>query len=160
MSPFLRLRGAHLTSHPVLEDIVFTMLSLLVLGVALSAIMSPPEPIIAASVAPTGVSASPNHVVLYGTLVDGTGTPISEALIETVYRDGTRVASTTTATDGSWSLRFKDGPQPFTLEVTVYTNGQPVTTTVLVTAQPGLRYGVQMTYTQPSTWVFVPLPGY
>lgn len=160
MSPFLRLRGAHLTSHPVLEDIIFTVLSLFVLGVAITAIVSPPEPTVAATVTPMGVSASPNHVVLYGTLVDAEGRPLSGATVSTEYRDGTRVASTTTAADGSWTLRFKEGPQPFTVTVTVYIDGRPVIGTVDIAAQPGMRYGVQMTFTQPSTFVFVPLPGY
>lgn len=157
MSPFLRLRGAHLTSNPVLEDFVFTLLSLLVIGVALTAVLSPPEPIIAATVTAAGVSASQNHVNLYGTLLDASGAPIAGATITTQYRDGTRVASTSTAADGSWSLRFKDGPQPFSIVITV--PGYPPVSYDMY-ATPGMRYGVQMVFTQPSTWVFVPLPGY
>ena len=39
-------------------------------------------------------------------------------------------------------------------------NGSPVTGTVTVNATPGMDWGIQMVFTQPSSWVFVPLPGY
>jgi len=54
MSPFERLRGVHLTGHPLIEDIVFTILSLLVMAVAISAITAPQEAQIAVAAAPAG----------------------------------------------------------------------------------------------------------
>lgn len=160
MSPFLRLRGAHLTSFPVLEDFVFTALSVIVAVVALSHVLMQPSASIAASVNAAGAAVNPKQVVFYGTLVDASGQPIKNAVIEVQYADGTRVASSRTKADGSWSLQFNDGPAPFTITVTVIENGVPVTGEVQVAATPGMRWGIQMVFTQPSTWVFVPLPGY
>lgn len=160
MSPFLRLRGAHLTSFPVIEDIVFTMLSLLVMVVAVTAIINTPQASIAASVSAQGATVNPKQIAFYGTLVDASGAPIKNADISIRYSDGSQVGSARTKSDGSWSLQFNDGPAPFTITVTTIVNGQPVTGTVDVPATPGQRWGIQMVFTQPSSWVFVPLPGY
>lgn len=160
MSPFLRLRGAHLTSHPVLEDLVFTLLSLAVAVVAITAVASPPEATLAANVNASGVNVNPKQIVFYGTLVDAGGVPISGADIDVMYSDGTRAARARTAKDGSWSTQFVDGPGPYTVVVTVTQNGVTTTSSIDITAEPGKRYGVQMTYAPPSSWVFVPVPGY
>ncbi len=160
MSPFLRLRGAHLTSHPVLEDLIFTVLSLVVAVVAITAVVAPPEASIAANVSTSGVNVNPKQVVFYGTLVDVNGVPIVGADIEILYADGTRVAKSKTMKDGSWSTQFNKGPAPYTIEVTVWENGVANVGTIDIAAEPGMRYGIQMTYAPPSSWVFVPLPGY
>lgn len=160
MSPFLRLRGAHLTSFPVLEDIVFTILSLAVMVVAATAIIGSPQASIAASVNAQGATVNPKQVAFYGTLVDANGVPIKNADISIQYSDGTQVASARTKSDGSWNLQFNDGPAPYTVTVTTVINGQTVTGSVDVPATPGMRWGIQMVFTQPSSWVFVPLPGY
>jgi len=161
MSPFERLRGAHLTSNPLLEDFVFSILSLLVVAVALTAILMPPKASVAAAVTPAGATPNDKQVSMYGTLVDGSGAPIKNAVITVLYSDGTRVGSARTKNDGTWSLQFNEGPAPYTIEVTVYdSSGNPQTGSVDVVAAPGMRWGVRMTFTQPSSWVFVPLPGY
>jgi hypothetical protein len=53
-----------------------------------------------------------------------------------------------------------DGPAPYTITVTVMVDGAPVTGQTIIDASPGMTSGVQMVFTQPSSWVFVPLPGY
>lgn len=160
MSPFLRLRGAHLTAHPLIEDFIFTALSLLVIAVALTAVFSPPEAILAASVNGAGGNVNPKQIAFYGTLVDENGQPIKNAEITISYSDGTKVSVARTKSDGSWSAQFNAGPGPYKVEVTVDINGTPVTGSIDIDASPGMRYGVQMTFAQPSNWVFVPLPGY
>lgn len=160
MSPFLRLRGAHLTSHPVLEDLIFTILSFAVVLVAITAVVSPPEASIAANVNASGVKVNPKQIVFYGTLVDVNGVPISGAEIEILYADGTRVAKSRTDKDGVWTTQFVEGPGPYTIEVSVTENGVTTVGTIEINAEPGMRYGIQMTLAPPSSWVFVPLPGY
>jgi hypothetical protein len=159
MSPFERLRGAHLTGHPVLEDLIFSVLSILVLAVAISAMMAPASGSLTATVT-AAHAAPPNRITMYGTLVDGNGDPISGATISVDYKDGKKAATAVTASDGSWGLSFKDGPGPYLIKVTVMQNGTPVTGQVTIDAAPRLSWGVQMVFTQPSSWVFVPLPGY
>lgn len=161
MSPFERLRGAHLTDHPVLEDLIFSVLSLLVLTIAIMAITSSGHGTLSAVVTPAN-AATPSWktIYLYGTLVDGAGKPISGATVSVDYRDGKKAASTQTATDGTWRVSFMDGPGPYTITVTTMVNGSPVTGTIDITASPNMQWGVQMTFSQSSVWTFVPLPGY
>ena len=104
MSPFERLRGAHLTGHPVIEDLVFSVLSVLVLTVAIVAVTMPSQPTIALAVNPVTGKAAPNEIGMYGTLVEQDGTPIRNALITLRNPSGTIVAWTLTAADGSWDL--------------------------------------------------------
>jgi hypothetical protein len=61
-----------------------------------------------------------------------------------------------TAADGTFTMTFNDGPSPLPVEVRV---GNVVGYTQL-NVLPGYKYGVVMTFVQPSTFVFVPLPGY
>jgi len=162
MSPFERLRGAHLTAHPVLEDLVFSVLSLLVLVVAIVAVSAPlGGSVTAAMAAPK--PATKNHVVFYGTLVNESGRPISGAAVVIRDESGNRMASTTTDSRGEWDVRFKDErnmPKDYTIEVTIQVDGQPVTGSTVVTAQTSMKWGIQLTFTPPASWVFVPLPGY
>lgn len=166
MSPFERLRGAHLTSHPVIEDLIFTLLSLLVVAVAISVLVTPSEPTLALAVQPPGKggggggTVNPKQIELYGSLVDETGAPIKSALIEVEYADGTRVASARTKTDGTFLMQFNEGAAPYTIRVTVVVNGVTVTSSTTMNVAPGMKWGIQMTLSQGSTWVFVPLPGY
>jgi hypothetical protein len=160
MSPRLRLRGAHLTSHPLIEDVVFTVLSFLVLAVAIAAVMSSGRPSLAIAVSAAAQGANPQQIVVYGSLVDGNGEPIKNALIEIQYADGRREGSCRTKNDGTFKTQFNEGPAPYTVVVTVYENGQPITGTCEFNAQPGYCYGIQAVFTPPSTFVFVPLPGY
>lgn len=161
MSPFERLRGAHLTDHPVLEDLVFSLLSIIVLTIAVVAITSSGHGTLSAVVTPAN-AASPTWktIYLYGTLVDERGAPISGATVNVDYRDGKKAATTTTLADGGWRLSFMDGPGPYMITVTTIVNGQPVTGSVNIDASPNMQWGVQMTFTQSTNWVFVPLPGY
>lgn len=162
MSPFERLRGAHLTNHPVLEDLVFSVLSVLVIFVAITAIVAPAT----GSLVVTAMAAKPStpvHVTFYGTLVDEAGQPIPNASVAIKNEDGVTMASDTTDAQGLWDVRFKDErnmPKTYTIEVTVYVNGQPVTGTTEITAYTGMKWGLQMLFSQESTWTFVPLPGY
>jgi hypothetical protein len=162
MSPFERLRGAHLTAHPVLEDFIFSVLSIMVLVVAIVAVAMPQNATVTAAMA-APLPATKNHAVFYGTLVDASGQPIVGAQIVIKDELGNVMASTTSDAAGEWDVRFRDErnmPKTYTLEVTTYVNGQPVTGTTELTASTGKMWGVQLVFTQPSTWVFVPLPGY
>jgi len=161
VSPFERLRGAHLTGHPVLEDFIFSVLSVLVLAVAVTAMFAGAQGTLTATV--TEAHAAPpswKTIALYGTLLDDDGVPVSGATVSVDYRDGKKAAVTTTAADGSWNVSFMDGPGPYTITVTIMQNGSPVTGEVTINAAPGMSFGLQMVFTQPSSWVFVPLPGY
>lgn len=161
MSPFERLRGAHLTDHPVLEDLIFSLLSIVVLMIAVFAITSPGHGTLSAIVTPAhAATPSWKTIYLYGTLVDTNGQPISGATVSIDYRDGKKAATTQTATDGTWRVAFMDGPGPYSITVTTIVNGTPVTGTVDITASPDMQWGVQMTFSNSSSWTFVPLPGY
>jgi len=160
VSPFERLRGAHLTGHPVLEDFIFSVLSVMVLTVAVTAMFAGAQGTLTAVVTEAHAAPSWRTISMYGTLVDASGVPVSGATVSVTYRDGKKAATTTTAADGSWNLSFMDGPGPYTITVTVMQNGSPVTGEVTVNAAPGMSWGLQMVFTQPSSWVFVPLPGY
>lgn len=160
MSPFERLRGAHLTGHPVLEDFIFSVLSLLVVAVAITAVMSAGHGSLSATVTSAYAIPGWKTINMYGTLVDASGNPISGATVSVDYRDGKKAATTTTAADGSWSVSFMDGAGPYTITVTVMVDGVPVTGEITIDAAPDMFWGVQMVFTQPSSWVFVPLPGY
>lgn len=157
MSPFERLRGAHLTAHPALEDFVFSILSLLVIMVAIVAIVTPQQPQLALAV--SAQAAVRDRIDVYGTLVDETGTPIPGATIQ-IKKGGAVLASATTATDGSWATWFVDKTRDYTIVVTYVQNGTTVTASQSVTMDPNMSWGIQITFTQPSSWVFVPLPGY
>ena len=160
MSPFERLRGAHLTGHPVLEDLIFSVLSVLVLAVAITALFAGAKGSLTAVVTEAHATPSWKTISMYGTLVDDNGAPISGATVTVAYRDGKKAATTTTAVNGAWNVSFMDGPGPYTIVVTIMRNGAPVTGEVTVNAAPGTSWGMQMVFTQPSSWVFVPLPGY
>jgi hypothetical protein len=160
MSPHLRLRGAHLTSHPVIEDLVFTILSFLVLAVVFAAVTSSGRPTLAVAVTAAAQTANPKQIVVYGTLLDANGEPIKNALIEIQYADGRREGSCRTKSDGTFKTQFNEGPAPYTIVVSFYQNGQLVTGTCEFEAQPGYSYGMQAVFTPPSGFVFVPIPGY
>lgn len=155
MSPFERLRGAHLTNHPVLEDLVFSVLSFLVMIVAATAIMAQSDPRIVAVAAPGGGPPG-KQIELYGTLVDENGQPLSGATIELAYAKNNKIASTTTNANGEFIIRFNEAISPYTL--TVRTPQGTASTTLDLTG--GLTWGIQVTMIPPSSWVFVPLPGY
>jgi len=107
--------------------------------------------------------ATKNHVVFYGTLVDSNGQPISNAAVVIRDEDGTVMASTTTDAIGEWDVRFKDErlmPKTYTVVVTVTVNGQPVTGSTQITAYTSMKWGVRLVFAPPSSWTFVPLPGY
>jgi len=159
MSPFERLRGAHLTAHPVLEDLVFTALSLLVLTVAVAAIAATPQPMVAVAAAPVA-PAAPNEIVIYGTLVDQAGDPLPWALITVRNPAGQIVALAFTDADGNWDVSIIGPAANYTVRVTTISGGQLVQGQTHVSASPGMVWGVQMVFSQPSSWVFVPLPGY
>jgi len=162
MSPFERLRGAHLTAHPALEDFVFSVLSVLVLIVAIVTVSMPQSATVTvASAAPK--PATKNHIVMYGSLRDTAGLPVVGADIVIRDIDGPVLATTTTDALGDWDVRFRDEramPKTYTVEVTVIVGGQPVTGSTQVEAITGMMWGMQLVFSQPSTWVFVPLPGY
>jgi len=161
MSPFERLRGVHLTDHPVLEDLIFSVLSILVLTIAIVAISSSGHGTLSAIVTPAhAATPSWKTIYMYGTLVDASGQPISGATVSVDYRDGKKASTTTTLADGSWRVSFMDGPGPYTITVTIMQNGQPVVGTINIDASPDMQWGVQMVFDQSSSWVFVPLPGY
>ncbi len=162
MSPFERLRGAHLTAHPVIEDLVFSVLSVMVLVVAIVAVCMPQEARVTAAMAAT-LPATKNHAVFYGTLVDQSGAPISGASVVIKDDGGATMASTTTNANGEWDVRFKDErnmPKTYTVVVTVTINGQPVTGSTQISAYTSMKWGVQLVFAPPSSWTFVPLPGY
>lgn len=159
MSPLIRLRGVHVTRFPALEDFVVSTLSFLVLAVALTVIFMPPKPTLALAVAPIG--ATPQKIVeIYGTLVDQAGNPIPNATVTVEYKGGAKARSDVTASDGSFYLRFNEGPSPYKITVSFYQNGQLVTGETMLPVAPGSKWGVQIQFIPPSTWVFVPLPGY
>lgn len=155
MSPFERLRGAHLTKHPVIEDLVFSVLSLLVVTVAILAIVSPPKASIALAAKPIDPGTT-QKIFIYGKLVDENGVGIAGATITVTYRDGKKAMTVVTAADGTFTMQFTDGPSPYPVEVQV---GNTVGTTTLA-CDPGMKWGITMTFVQPSSFVFVPLPGY
>ena len=162
MSPFERLRGAHLTAHPVLEDLVFSVLSLLVLTVAIIAVCMPQQATVTAAMA-APLPATKNHAVFYGTLVDQNGAPISGASVVIKSDTGQTMASTTTDSRGEWDVRFKDErnmPKTYTVVVTVTVNGQPVTGSTEISAYTSMKWGIQLIFAPPTSWTFVPLPGY
>lgn len=154
MSPFERLRGAHLTNHPVLEDIVFSLLSLLVLVVAATALMSGQTARIVSVASAASVPAK--QIAVYGTLVDQNGVPVSGATISISYAKNNKLASGTTNANGEFNIRFNEATSPYT--VTITTAQGTATTTVDMTG--GLNWGLQVTLVPSSSWVFVPLPGY
>ncbi len=160
MSPHLRLRGAHLTSHPLIEDVVFTVLSFLVLAVVVSALTASARPNLAVAVTSSAPAANSKQIVVYGTLVDVNGAPIKNASVEIQYADGSRVGSCRTKSDGTFKTQFNEGPAPYTIVVSFYQNGQLVTGTCEFVAEPGHAYGVRAVFTPPSSFVFVPIPGY
>lgn len=155
MSPFERLRGAHLTNHPVLEDLIFSVLSFLVMIVAATAIMSSQDPRIVAVAAPGGGPAG-KQIVIYGTLVDENGQPIVGATIDVSYAKNNKIATATTNANGEFTIRFNEAVSPYTVRVT--TPQGTATTDLNMTG--GMSWGIQVTMTPPSSWVFVPLPGY
>lgn len=155
MSPFERLKGAHLTSHPLIEDLVFSVLSLLVLVVAATTILSSQDPRIVAVAAPGG-SAGAKQIVLYGTLVDASGQPIQGATIEVLYAKNNKIAAATTDASGVFDMRFNEATSPYTIRIT--TSQGTASTQLNMTG--GLKWGLRITMAPPSNWVFVPLPGY
>ena len=42
----------------------------------------------------------------------------------------------------------------------VTVNGQPVTGSTQISAYTSMKWGVQLVFAPPSSWTFVPLPGY
>lgn len=125
--------------------------------VAIVAIAAPQQPSIAVAASPQ--AAVRDRIDVYGTLVDGAGAPIAGATIQ-IKKGGAVLASTTSAADGSWATWFVDKTRNYTVSVTVMQNGVPVTATQAVVMDPNMAWGMQIVFTQPSTWVFVPLPGY
>lgn len=160
MSPFERLKGAHLTSHPILEDLVFSVLSLLVAVVAITAITTPPQAMIAAAVSAKRPQPNKTQIALYGTLVDASGQPISGASVEVRDSAGNVVATDVTDAGSAWNVKFKGDAGTYTVVVTFLDGGTTVTGSATIDASPDMQWGVRMTYTGSSSWVFVPLPGY
>lgn len=162
MSPHLRLRGVHITAFPGLEDLVFTLLSLAVVGALLSALVMPPQASLAATV--TGIqpnAANQSRVILYGTLVDASGAPISGATISVYDSAGNLRDTAVSGSSGVFQLiRFKDTTDTYRITVTVNVNGTPTTGTFNLSMSPGFKYGVQVVFTPPATFNFVPIPGY
>lgn len=162
MSPKLRLRGAHVTRYPALEDFVVSTLSLLVIMVAIAVVFMPPRPQLAVAIAPIAPAATPQRIIeIYGSLVDQNGNPIQNATVTIEYKNGTKARSDITDANGDFYFRFNEGPAPYLLTVSFYdSSGQLVTGSTWIDAAPGMQWGMQVTYVPPSNWVFVPLPGY
>jgi hypothetical protein len=162
VSPHLRLRGVHITSFPALEDLVFSLLSFAVVATLLSALVAPPTAAVAATV--TGIqpmAGGKKQIIVYGTLVDPSGTPISGASIAVYDSSGVLQDTSTTNSSGAFNLiRFKDTGDTFTFKITVTVNGQPVTGTYKLAMTPGYKWGLRVVFTPPTTFAFVPIPGY
>ncbi|TLM94734.1 MAG: carboxypeptidase regulatory-like domain-containing protein [Actinobacteria bacterium] len=155
MSPFERLRGAHLTNHPVLEDLIFSTLSLLVLVVAAMAIMAGQNARLVAEATAAGPPAK--QVAIYGTLVDQNGQPIQGATVTVSYAKNNKLATGTTNANGEFNIRFNAETSPYTITV-VTPQGQSASTTLDMSG--GMTWGLRMTMIPSSNWIFVPLPGY
>lgn len=143
---------------PWVEDAVFTALSVAVLLVVAGFLFSQPQATLTAQAAP--IAAAPaNQTLVYGSLLDANGQPIKNAVIQ-IFEGTDRVRQVRTKNDGTFSTQFSEGTETFTITVTVVVNGQSVTGTTNVVMQPGMQYGLQMVFSEPNSFVFVPIPGY
>jgi hypothetical protein len=151
--------AAHVTSWPLMEDAVFTLLSVMVVIAAMIVILAPPRMSIGVRLEEAH-AAGGKAIDIYGSLVDENGQPLKGATVEIYDRNGARVGIAHTDNNGFFDTKFWQDRGVYTIRVAYTSGGQTVTGSMSLDAQPGYDYGVQATLTQTDVIVFVPVPGY
>lgn len=149
--------GIHLTEHPLAEDLVFTVVSIVVLLAAAVALFAPPG--ISFEVTEARAATNEHQIQFYGILVDEFGEPVKNAQVVIYDVNGVRMASCRTKLDGSWSCQFNETAGPYTVSISFVSGGETISGSVGVDAAPGMRYGVSGTVDSGGI-TFVPIPGY
>lgn len=150
-----------LTPYPLVEDVLFTVLSLIVVVVIGLVAISPVQPRIHFAVTTVSTpGANPSFFVVYGWLVDESGVPITGATVMLYDSTGDLVGSATTDSSGFYSMRVRESTNTaYTLTVSGTYNGQPVTGSTTLEAVGDFNYGVSGTVseTEPLVWVALPI---
>ncbi|MBA4370065.1 MAG: hypothetical protein C0418_00610 [Coriobacteriaceae bacterium] len=153
-------RRPHLTAFPLAEDVAVTVLSGIVLLVLALGVFLPAGSEIVVRTATAKPADNPQFIVCYGSLVDESGQPVSGAAVEVRDSSGAVVQSGTTAADGTFRFRWKDGADTYTVTLTANVGGVPVTGSTTLAMAPGSSYGIDATLVQSTTIIFVPIPTY
>jgi len=149
----------HITRFPLVEDVAFTVVSAVIVVLAITVIFMPPVMSLAANVERTA-QPTDRFIDFYGVLTDADGNPIHGAEIEIYDSDGTRVSFYKTKIDGFFDFHFNDGPDTYTIVVTVTIDRVEYSESIELWMEPGYTYGVDLTFTETNTIIIVPLPVY
>lgn len=168
MSPLERIRDRlvrptdlHVTGLPVLEDVVLTLLSAVIVIVLGTIVFIPPRHAFEFRVEEAMAAANPRQIEVYGRLLDENGLPLKNQVVEVFNASGTRAGFARTKSDGSYVITWKGPAGTYTVLMTVVTAGGAVVTgSTTLECQMGYTYGVYGTLMQTGTIIFTALPGY
>ncbi len=168
MSPLERIRdrlvrptGLHVTGLPVLEDVVLTLLSAVIVIVLGTVVFIPPRHAFEITVEEAMAAAHSKQIEIYGRLLDENGQPLKNQVVELFAASGARVGFGRTKSDGSYVIQWNGPTGTYRVLMTVVLpSGGVVTGSTVLECQMGHTYGVYGTLTQTGTILFAPIPGY
>lgn len=149
------------TVREIVQDVVLTVLSLVIVGGAAMAIFTPPEKSIALGVESEPIAS--DVAIVYGTVVDVEGKPVRGARVAVIYENGNgpeQIASVSTAADGSFRV-VSSGPFG-TYRVVVAADIGTTTARDSITFQAtaGHAYGITAELVNRDYFIFLPVVGY
>lgn len=145
--------------RPLVQDVVLTGMSVVVVVVIAGVIFMPPGMSMAVESTAQGVSAS--TMVLYGDVVDTSDKPVRAASI-VVQRDdtGQQVAATSSAADGTFRVELPPVAATYRIVAAADTGGRNVRDSIRLAMAPGLSYGLRVELKSRDYFLFIVMPSY